>query len=131
MWPFSALHVWKVFHTRGRMAYARLLAVDTPDPLTAVFRFAEPSPYVINALAANESQVVPRHLYASRDILTNPANTAPIGVGPFRFAEWQREQFIRLERKADYRDKGRRLLDGIAFRLQGDSAAEAAALETG
>ena len=128
---WSALHVWKVYHSRGRMTYANLETVETPDPLTAVFRFSKPAPYAVSALAANESQVVPRHLYESRDVLTNPANINPVGTGPFRFAEWQRGQFIRLERNPDYWDKGRPLIDGVVFRIIGDSAALASALEAG
>src|SRR5690606_14260642 len=86
---YSALEVWRKYHSRGRMTYANLAAVDTPDPLTAILRFSKPAPYVVKALAAHESQVLPRHLYEGKEVLTNPANTAPIGTGPFRFAEWQ------------------------------------------
>ncbi|HZV10985.1 MAG TPA: ABC transporter substrate-binding protein, partial [Novosphingobium sp.] len=128
---FSALHLWKQFHSRGRMTYAHLAGVDTPDPLTAILRFDKPSPYVISALAANESQVAPRHLYEGRDVLSNPANIAPVGNGPFRFAEWQRGQFLRLERNPDYWDKGKPHVDGIILRILGDSAALSTALETG
>jgi peptide/nickel transport system substrate-binding protein len=128
---YSAQEVWSKYHSRGRITFARLVAVDTPDPLTAVLRFSAPAPYVISALASNESQVVPRHLYEGRDVLSNPLNNAPVGTGPFRFAEWQRGQFVRLERNRDYWEKGKPGLDGIIFRVLGDSAANAAALETG
>lgn len=128
---FSALQVWKLYHSRGRMTFAHLTAVDTPDPLTAIFRFSEPSPYVLSALGANESQVVPRHLYEGRDVIGNPANLRPVGTGPFRFAEWQTGQFIRLERNPDYWTKGLPQADGVIFRLLSDGAAQAAALETG
>lgn len=128
---YSALHLWKEYHSRGRMTYAHLIAVDTPDPLTAVLRFDKPSPYVIKALAANESQVAPRHLYEGKPVLTNPANIAPVGTGPFRFVEWQRGQYIRLERNPDYWDKGKPHVDGIVFRIMGDASAIATGLETG
>lgn len=133
---FSALQVWKQYHSRGRMTYAHLAGVDTPDPLTAILRFDTPAPYVIRALAAFESQVLPRHLYEGRDVLTNPANVKPVGTGPFRFAQWERGQFIRFERNPDYWDRGqgsegKPYLDGIIFRLMQDPAAQAAALETG
>ncbi|MDB5712962.1 MAG: hypothetical protein JWO15_359 [Sphingomonadales bacterium] len=128
----SALEIWRKYHSRGRMTYADLVAVDTPDPWTAVLRFSRPAPYVISALASHESQVVPRHLYAGRDVLTNPVNMAPVGNGPFRFAEWKQGQYIRLERNPEYWDKGNApKLDGIIFRTLGDGAAQAAALETG
>lgn len=133
---FSALELWKQYHSRGRMTYAHLAAVDTPDPHTAILRFDSPAPYVVRALSAFESQVVPRHLYEGRDVLTNPANVKPVGSGPFRFAAWERGQFIRFERNPDYWDAGqggerKPYLDGIIFRLMKDPAAQAAALETG
>ncbi|MDB5723714.1 MAG: hypothetical protein JWQ16_468 [Novosphingobium sp.] len=128
---YSALEVWRKFHSRGRMTYANLIAVDTPDPLTVILRFSKPAPYVVSALASNESQVLPRHIYAGKDVLTNPANIAPVGTGPFRFAEWQRGQFIRLERNPNYWDHGKPHLDGLIFRIMGDPSAHAVALETG
>jgi peptide/nickel transport system substrate-binding protein len=128
---YSALEVWRKFHSRGRMTYANLVKVDTPDPLTAVLHFSEPAPYILSALASNESQVIPRHIYEGKDVISNPANIAPVGSGPFRFAEWQHGEFIRLERNPDYWDKGKPHLDGLIFRTLGDSAAHAVALETG
>jgi peptide/nickel transport system substrate-binding protein len=128
---YSVLEVWKKYHSRGRSTYANVTAVDTPDPLTAIIRLSKPAPYILNALASNESQVVPRHIYAGKEVLSNPANNAPIGTGPFRFTRWERGQFIQLERNPDYWDAGKPHLDGIIFRLLGDSAAQAAGLETG
>ena len=40
-----------------------------------------------------------RAVFGMRDSLFN---RHPIGVGPFRFAEWQSDQFIKLERNTDY-----------------------------
>jgi len=128
---FSALQIWRKYHSRGRATFANLLAVDTPDPLTAVLRFSKPAPYILSALASNESQVVPRHLYADKDVLTNPANNKPVGTGPFRFANWERGQYLRLERNPDYWDKGKPHFSALIFRILGDSASHAAALETG
>ena len=128
---FSVLEVWKKFHSRGRSTFANVTAADTPDPLTVVLRLARPAPYLISALASNESQVVPRHLYAGRDVLSNPANNAPVGTGPFRFKRWERGQYIALERNPDYWDAGKPHLDGIVFRMLGAGAAQSAALETG
>jgi peptide/nickel transport system substrate-binding protein len=128
---FSALKVWKELHPRGRSTYRYLSDVEVPDPLTAIFRFERPSPYVMNSLAGAESQVLPRHLYEGRDILTNPANLAPVGTGPFKFKEWQRGQYIALVRNPDYWDAPKPYLDGIVMISMSDSAARAVALESG
>ncbi|MDB5712939.1 MAG: putative transporter, substrate binding subunit [Sphingomonadales bacterium] len=128
---YSLTEVWKKLHARGRSTFANVVAVDTPDPLTAILRFSKPVPYLISALGAAESQVIPKHIYAGKDVLSNPANLAPIGTGPFQFVEWERGQHISLERNPDYWDRGRPGLDRIIYRIFADSNAASAALETG
>ncbi len=128
---YSALQVWKVAHPRGRSIYANLEAVDTPDPLVAIMRFSQPAPYVMNALHAVESQILPRHLYEGTDLNTNPRNLAPVGTGPFRFVEFRRGQFVTLERNPDYWDQGKPLADRVVIRFIPDPAARSAAYEAG
>jgi len=127
---FSATKVWKALHPRGRSTYRYLTDVEAPDALTAIFRFERPSPYVMNSLAGMESQILPRHLYEGKDILTNPANLRPVGTGPFKFKEWQRGQYILLERNPDYWDAPKPYLDGIVMVIMPDSASRAVALES-
>lgn len=128
---YSVLEVWKKYHSRGRATFANVTAVDTPDPLTAVWRLSKPAPYILSALASIESQILPKHLYAGTDVLTNPHNVAPVGTGPFRFAEWKRGQYIALVRNPTYWDKGKPYLDRLIFRILPDAASAATALETG
>lgn len=129
---FSALEVWKPLQNLGRVVFAGLEAVDTPDDHTAVLRFSRPTPaqLVENAMPALTS-VIPRHLYEGTDIATNPANLAPVGTGPFVFAEHRPGEFYRLTRNEDYWDTGKPYLDEILFRVLPDAGAKAAALETG
>ncbi len=129
---FSAMEVWKPLQNLGQVVFANLDAVETPDDHTAVFRFAVPTPpqLVENALPALTS-VLPRHLYEGSDIAENPLNMAPVGTGPFIFAEHRPGEFYRLERYPNYWADGRPLLDEIVFRVLPDAGAKAAALETG
>jgi peptide/nickel transport system substrate-binding protein len=128
---FSAIKVWKELHPRGRAIYAPLTAVDTPDPLTAIFRLSSPSPVLLSALHAYESQILPKHIYEGTDIANNPANNQPIGTGPFKFREWRRGQFIVLEKNPDYWDAGKPNLDRVIFRIMTDAGARSAAIESG
>lgn len=125
------MNVWKVLHGRGRATYASVLAVETPDPQTAILRLSRPSPAILNALAAAESQVLPRHLYEGTDVLANPLNAAPVGTGPFRFKEWRRGAAIVVERNPAYWDAGKPYLDSIVMLTIPDGAGRAPALETG
>jgi len=128
---YSLLEVWRKLHGRGRSTFANVTAVEMPDPLTAIIRLSRPAPYLLAALGSPESQIVPRHIYEGKDFLSNPAGNAPIGTGPFRFAEWRRGEFIRLERNPHYWAPDEPRLDGIIYKLVSDPAAAAAALETG
>ncbi|MDQ0512142.1 ABC transporter substrate-binding protein [Ancylobacter amanitiformis] len=127
---FSALQVWKPLQNLGRTIFADLTAVDTPDPLTAVFRFSQPTPIQLirNALPA-VTAVLPRHLYEGTDIATNPANVQLVGTGPYRFAEYKPGQYYRLTRNDAYWDKGKPALEEIIFRVLPDRAGAGAALE--
>lgn len=129
---FSAMEVWRPLQNFGRVVFKDLEAVDTPDALTAVFRFSKPTPFQLirNALPALTG-VVPKHVYEGTDIDANPANQALIGTGPFRFAEHRPGEYYRLERNPDYWQPGLPYLDGIVYRVLPDRASVSAALETG
>jgi len=128
---YSVMEIWKKYHGRGRSTYANVVGVDTPDPTTAILRLAKPAPFILNALASMESQVLPRHLYENTDPLTNPRNVAPIGTGPFQFVEWQRGGYVLLKRYPGYWDQPKPYLDQIVYRFIPDAGSRAAALESG
>ncbi|MGO4706869.1 ABC transporter substrate-binding protein [Microvirga sp. 2MCAF38] len=127
---FSALQIWKPLQNLGRTVFKDLVAVDTPDAHTAIFRFGKPVPFQLirNALPALTS-VVPKHVFENGDIATNPANVALIGTGPFKFAEHKPGQYYRLARNTNYWGKGEPYLDEIVYRVLPDRAAAASALE--
>ncbi len=128
---YNVLEVWKKIHARGRVTFAPVIDVDTPDALTAILRLERPAPVILNALSPSESQVLPRHLYEGTDVRTNPYNAKPVGTGPFRFKEWKKGESITLERNARYWDEGKPYLDRVIFRAIPDAAGRAAALEIG
>ncbi|CDX57190.1 Extracellular solute-binding protein family 5 [Mesorhizobium plurifarium] len=127
---FSALQIWKPLQNLGRTVFKDLEAVDTPDELTAVFKFAKPTPFQLirNALPALSS-VVPKHLYEVGKIEDNPANNAPVGTGPFKFAEYKAGQYYRLTRNDAYWGKDEPYLDEIVYQVLPDRTSAAAALE--
>jgi peptide/nickel transport system substrate-binding protein len=128
---FSLTRVWKVYHSRGRGTFTNVVKVDSPDPLTSVWHLSQAAPFLLSALASSESQVIPAHLYRKGEVLTNPANNAPVGTGPFRFVRWNRGSDLVLERNPDYWQPQRPYLDRLTFRFLPDASATAAALETG
>lgn len=133
---WTLLEVWKKLHSFGRAAFANVEKVETPDPLTVVIHLSSPAPYILNYINTYGAQILPRHLYEGTDVLTNPANNAPVGTGPFVFKEWVRGSHIRLERNAAYWGRGpageaQPYLDGLLIRFIPDAAARTVALEAG
>ncbi|MBI1776710.1 MAG: ABC transporter substrate-binding protein [Proteobacteria bacterium] len=129
---YNAIEIWKKLQNFGRILFKDLEAVETPDAVTAVFRFAKPIPLqlVLNALP-DLSSVVPKHLYEGTDIANNPHNLDLVGTGPFRWAEYRRGEFVRLERNQSYWDSPKPYLDQIVFRVMPEAAAIASAHEAG
>lgn len=128
---FSVMDVLKKYHQRGRVTFKDVEAVDTPDPLTAVFRLKQPAPYILAALSSYESPMVPKHLLQGADVLTAPLNNKPMGTGPFMLVEWKKGQYIRLDRNPNYWKKGLPRLERIVMRFIGDAATRVAAIENG
>ena len=127
---FSAMNLWKPLQNLGRIVFANLSDVETPDEKTAIFRFSKPTPFQLirNALPVVTS-VVPKHLYEGTDIAANPANNMLVGTGPFKFAEYKPGEYYRLERYTEYWSEDQPKLDEIVYRVLPDRAGAGTALE--
>jgi len=126
-----SIEVLKARHPRGRITFANVQQIETPDDHTVVLKLSKPAPYLMTALAGPESPIVPEHIYAGTDFATNKNNIAPIGTGPFKFTEWKKGSFVILERNENYWQKGKPYLDRIVIRFIADAAARAVAMESG
>ncbi|UPG72945.1 ABC transporter substrate-binding protein [Roseomonas gilardii subsp. gilardii] len=129
---YNAMELWKTQLNYSTQLQQYLTAVDTPDEHTAVFRYSQPMPLnlLLRALC-DLGYVVPKHVFAGTNVLENPANTAPIGTGPFRFVQYERGQYVIAERNPDYWRQGFPYLDRIVWRFINDRSAASAALESG
>lgn len=102
-------------------------AIDTPDPLTVVFRLAHPQPAFLPILATGWMLVMPKHILDRDGHMQN----AVIGTGPFRFHDYQVGVRLDLVRNADYWDEGKPYLDGITFYVAEDPSTLDAYFQTG
>jgi peptide/nickel transport system substrate-binding protein len=128
---FSILEALKKVHPRAAVTFREVTDIETPDPLTAVFKLANPAPYMLMALSGYESPMIPKHIFEQGDIKAHPNANNPIGTGPFKFAQWEKGQFIRLDRNPDYWRKGLPYLDRIVARFIADAGTRTAAMEKG
>ncbi len=84
-----------------------------------------------SVLAGKGGLVIPKHIYEGKEIITNPANNAPIGTGPFKLKEWVRGSHVEFVRNENYWNPGLPYLDKLIIRWWRDPASRSAALEAG
>jgi len=112
---------------RGCPAYRagkvdRVEGIEVLDPYTLRVRLSEPIAAFLASTAARP--VVPRGRYQGipvKDLMQHPISRAPVGTGPFMFAEWREGD--RLVLRANPRHfLGRPRLDGLVVRFIDDPA---------
>lgn len=127
-----SLRTSQKLHPRNRSTFAQITEFLAPDPHTVVLKLAHPTQFLLRALSAGETPIVPSHLYKDGDDpLTHPNNTAPIGTGPYVFKEWVRGSHIIFDRNPDYWDPAFPQIDRLVIRTITDAAARTIAFETG
>lgn len=114
-----------------RTTFANVESVQTPDAHTAVLVMRQPAAALMSALPVATATILPAHIFDNTDIRRNPANTRPVGTGPFMFSEWRRGDSIVLVRNPNYHEAGKPFLDRIVFRVIPDTQSRGAAIESG
>lgn len=128
---FTIMEVLRKVHPRGISTFRDVTDIETPDATTAIFHLARPAPYIMTSLSSYNSPIIPQHIYGKGDIRNHENANKPIGSGPFRFVDWRRGEFIRLDRNPDYWHKGLPYLDRIVARFIPDASTRTALLEKG
>lgn len=129
---FSFEEVLLELHSRTAASVGPALdSIETPDEKTVVFNFKHPYAPFLQQLDVTEAPIIPEHVYAGSDPLENPANTEPVGTGPFKFVSYKKGSEIRYEANPDYFVKGQPYLDEVVIRIIPDPATQVAALESG
>ena len=83
--------------------YQDITSIAAPDARTVVFTLSQPNAAMLDNFTIG---ILPRHLFAGRDINTAPANQKPMGTGRYKFVDWDTAGgMIVLERNADYYGK--------------------------
>lgn len=117
---------------------ARIVAIDTPDPRTVVFRLNQPNGVFLHQMA--HMQCVTAILHPS-SVAADGSWIQPVGTGPFRLAHWKRGEYVDLVRFDGYRPRpepangyagGRRpLAPKIRFLIVPEASVGEAALRAG
>src|SRR5205823_13780062 len=121
--PFTAADVkctWDLLLGRGKEKlrlnpretwYLNLADVTTKGEDEATFHMKRPQPAFLALLASGDSPVYPCHI-SPREMRSHP-----VGTGPFKFAEFEPNQSIKITRTPHYWKKDRPYLDGIEYTI--------------
>jgi peptide/nickel transport system substrate-binding protein len=82
----------------SRTGWDRITRADEPDKYTVVFHLSKPySPFfeLFFSTAGANPCILPKHLLAQYPNINHVAyNSLPVGIGPFKYKEWQRAQRV-------------------------------------
>ncbi|MTD16282.1 hypothetical protein GIS00_20285 [Nakamurella sp. YIM 132087] len=105
--------------------------IETPDAHTVKFLLSESNAALLYAISVYpRTSILPAHLYSGTDWKTNPANMAPVGSGPYKFAGYTPGQQILLEANPDYFG-GTPSLSKVAFQFVPTEQTALAGLRSG
>lgn len=128
---YSVSEIWKKYAVAS--ALTDFVGIESPDADTVVFKYNNPTPefFFASTLCSPVAYIVPKHVYAGSDPVTNPANNAPIATGPWKFKEWVRGSHFEYVKNENYWKKDEPYLDRLIIRYVRDPAGRAAAMEAG
>ncbi|MEL7181197.1 MAG: peptide ABC transporter substrate-binding protein [Pseudomonadota bacterium] len=111
-------------------------SVDTPDDLTVVVNFSQPTPFPYGPFVGGESPILQAAQFADCMGAKAPEctdeNFGPIGTGPFVVTEFRTNDVIQLVANENYRDPNKPAFASVTFKGGGDAtAAGRAVMETG
>jgi peptide/nickel transport system substrate-binding protein len=108
-----------------------IAGAEAPDPTTFVVKLKQPMTATLDLFDKEVFPIMPKHVYEGTDLLTNPANRAPVGLGPFKFVSWETGRAITFERNPNYWEKPKPHVDSVIFALIPDAQQRINALARG
>ena len=107
--------------------YKEIQTVELPDDYTVVVKLSKPNAAILNYLTIG---ILPEHLLAGKDLMTDSFNQHPVGTGRYKFVSWDKGQSIILEKNTGYYGKVPDI-DTIIFKIIPDENAKAAQVKSG
>jgi peptide/nickel transport system substrate-binding protein len=109
---------------KDKAFFASIQSIETPDPLTVVLHFKEPSFEALYHLGTETAVIIDAKSAAT-------AATNPVGTGPYKFGAWTKGASLTLDKWDGFRDADKVPLKHATFRFIADPSAEVSALLAG
>ena len=130
--PFSSKDVKYSFErfaakdstNKDKAFFASIESIDTPDPMTVVLKFKQPSFEALFHLGTDTAVILDEKSATSEA-------TNPIGTGPYKLSSWTKGSSITLDKWDGYRDAAKIPLEHATFRFISDPSAAVAAMLAG
>ena len=130
--PFSSKDVKYSFErfaakdstNKDKAFFASIESIDTPDPMTVVLKFKEPSFEALFHLGMDTAVILDE-----KSATTEATN--PVGTGPYRLSSWTKGSSITLDKWDGYRDAAHIPIAHATFRFISDPSASVAAMLAG
>jgi len=104
--------------------FASIESIDTPDPMTVVLKFKEPSFEALFHLGTETAVILDEKSAANEA-------TNPVGTGPYKLGSWAKGASITLDKWDGFRDAAKIPLAHATFRFISDPSAAVAAMLAG
>jgi peptide/nickel transport system substrate-binding protein len=105
-------------------------SVEATDDRTVVLTTSEPTSLYSGAVPYMYTYILPEHIWSEFEEPKSYDNVPQVASGPFRIAEYERGQFLRMERNPEWTG-AQPQIDEIIYRIYKNEEAEAEALRTG
>ena len=104
--------------------FASIGSIETPDPLTVVLKFNNPSYWALFHLGLSTAVILDEKSAAG-------AGTSPVGTGPYKFGSWTKGASVALDKWDGFRDASKVAISHATFRFISDPSAAAAGMTAG
>jgi peptide/nickel transport system substrate-binding protein len=93
-------HEWRCLPEMGAGGSMKVTSVKAMGPSTVVFELEQPNALFLSTMARTDCGMT--GILQKESFGADGKVVSPIGTGPFKFAEWKRKEFVRLEKFQDY-----------------------------
>lgn len=128
LFTYEALTKDKTLASSITSNYEDIKSITAPDAQTVIFTLSKPNAAMLDNFTIG---ILPKHLFAGKDINTAPANQHPVGTGRYKFVEWDTAGgMIILEKNKDYYGKVPNI-DRIVYKTVAVESTKALMLQSG
>ena len=107
------------------------IKVTKVDSHTVRVEFPKPNPFWAEPLVGSVGLILPKHVfegYMGAKSRENPANTKPVGTGPYKIVDFKPGDMLRAEANKDYHVANQPFFDALEIKGGGDATSAARAV---